>query len=264
MNFEHLETNLGTNMVDHSPHKLTAFEGQAPMVDEIRQYGFEKFLKNVTNLQQAFDLSLNQPPEANVALCCMDEGTPFGIHSAGSGLLLSEKDFANFIKQEKPDTITSHSGCGAAKLYCQKHGLKTSNPDEVAKAWALDMAKKYGLKYVHIETEQMNRPDFHDAQVCYVDATGKFNYAGADNLPKGFVVNWRQGETAALAESEVAANIIFSDHGLESHLSEQKPFVYVAIGNNPEETENIKQKLQPLKEQFGNKIIIDGFTAPQG
>jgi len=51
-------------------------------------------------MADAFDLEKHKPaPELHRCVCCMDERTPIGVHAAGSGMLLSDADFAKYIAQ---------------------------------------------------------------------------------------------------------------------------------------------------------------------
>jgi hypothetical protein len=191
----------------------------------------------------------------------MDERTPCGAHAAGSGMLLSDKDFAEYVRQVNPDSISSHTGCGAAKLYAKAKGLPVDQADQIAKDWAREKAQKLGLKYTHLEVDK----PFHYARVCYYDGTGRFNYASVKGLPAGFVVGRKNmTKEASLAEVGVAISIIFGDHGFGPKLlNEQNPFLLVAIGRTPEEARQLETELMEAAKSLGKEVMVDGFVAPE-
>lgn len=68
---------------------------------------------------------------------------------------------------------------------------------------------------------------------------------------------------SALGEVETSLNIIFSNHGLKDLLTQENPFVLVAIASNQEELEQLKTELTEIEHQFGNRVKIDGFIKPE-
>lgn len=70
--------------------------------------------------------------ESGPCACCIDGRTKLGFRAAGSGMLLPEDEFAEFLRIHKIKTISAHAECGAAKLYCQREGLPIENADAVA------------------------------------------------------------------------------------------------------------------------------------
>ena len=241
--------------------KTEIFEGQQELMKEIYKTGFEKHAESILNLADAFDLERHKPAEENhKCICCMDERTPFGIHSAGSGILLSDKDFEKYFKESGADSISSHQGCGAAKIYAKKMGLE-GDSDIIGKEWAEKKAQEMGVPHLHLTVEK----PFHFARVCYYDATGKFNYEGIQGLPEGFVVGRKfMSKEASLAEAGVAKNIIFGDHGFgEELLTKETPFLFVAIANTKSEMETLKNELEELTKSFGENTAIDGFISPK-
>jgi hypothetical protein len=190
----------------------------------------------------------------------MDERTPFGIHAAGSGILLPEYDFDIFMSKTNPDCLTSHDGCGAGKIYCLKNNLPLEDSDKIAKEWTMKMAEKYGKKHYHISySEMVGSKEHHHARVCYFDATGQFNYS--DPLPAGFAVNrMDMPASVAIDEVSVAMDIIFT-HGPKNLFDSENPFLLVAIGNNEEELSVLKQELSSLNNKYGKLVKIDGLLA---
>jgi hypothetical protein len=241
---------------------LEKFDVQQGIMEKIKDVGFAQYAEHLPNLVDAFDLSKHRAGQKlDRCICCMDERIPFGLHAAGSGMLLSEVDFAEYILKAVPDSISSHTGCGAAKLYAKAHGLPVEQADQIAKDWAQKKAKELGLPYIHLEIDK----PFHYARVCYYDGTGSFNYEGVEGLPAGFVVGRKNmTKEASLAEVGVAINIIFGDHGFGPELLNlDNPFVLVAIGKNLEEAERLKTELVDIASSCGWPIKVDSFTAPQ-
>ena len=219
----------------HQEEKTEVFEEQQEIMRKIKEFGFAKYVETMQNLPDAFDVEKHKPGEdVHNCICCMDERTPFGLHSAGSGILLSKEEFDIYFEKSGAKAISSHTGCGAAKIFAEKMGLM-GDPDTIAREWAQQKATEKGVPHVHLEVEK----PFHYARVCYYDGTGKFNYAGIKGLPAGFVVGRRfMSKEASLAEGGVAKSIIFGDHGLgEELLNEENPFLFVAVGETQEQME---------------------------
>jgi hypothetical protein len=125
------------------------------------------------------------------------------------------------------------------------------------------MARRLGLTHVHLSLEE-EKP-FHYARVCYYDRTGKFNYRGVEGLPAGFVVSDLNGisKESSLASVKLAMSIAFGDHGPAGLLSEENPFILVAVANTEEQLEALKTQLTKLAESFGTKVVVDGFLSPK-
>ena len=249
-------------MDSQQEEKINAFEMQQPIMRHVYEVGFQKHVEEeVKNLNDAFDLEKHKPSEENhKCLCCMDERTPYGVHSAGSGALLSDEDFDKYFEEIGADSISSHDGCGAAILYAQKMGLNVAEADKIIREWAEKKAKQKGVPHIHLGVEK----PFHSARVCYYDATGKFNYDGVEGLPEGFVVARKQGKEPALAEAGVAKDIIFGHHGFgEELLNSENPFVFVAVAETESELSQLKSELSTFAAQYGDKVTVDGFLAPK-
>lgn len=259
-NMSHIEKETGISEDKLTREKTEAFEQQQEVMEKIYEVGFDKYANSLPNLKSAFDLEKQKPAEnLHRCICCMDERTPYGLHSAGSGILLSEKDFDEYFKKSGADSISSHTGCGAAKIYAEKMGL-SGDTDAIGREWAERKAKEKGVPHIHLEVEK----PFHDARVVYYDGTGKFNYDGVEALPAGFVVGRKyMDKQASLAECAVAKNIIFGGHGLgDQLLNKENPFLFVAIGDTKEEVERLKKELAEVVASFGGSVSIDGFVRP--
>jgi hypothetical protein len=258
---------------NHEEEKKSAFERQQAIMDKIREVGFARYAETLPNLKDAFDLAKHQP-EAGIKKCgcCMDEGTPWGVHAAMQ--LLSEEEFDEWFKKNQPTHLSTHDGCGAesllAKRLSEEQGIDFSEAKIIAAGWIKAKAEKYGVELIHIPSEKMKRPkDFHDARVCYIDATGKFNYEGVAGLPDGFTITDSFSTLEpTLLQAGVAEAIIFGDHGYGNDgklLNEENKFVFVAIANSWEELEKMKDELAEFKfaNSLGKEITIDGFVAPE-
>ncbi|MBX4200850.1 hypothetical protein KW786_01845 [Candidatus Parcubacteria bacterium] len=142
------------------------------------------------------------------------------IYTAGSGILLSEKEFDDMIEEVKrnhnveelknsglcfmcmdertkaePGVFTSHEGCGAVGIwvgtpegaaYCEKNSLDPNDVDAVAKHWSKARAEKLGMKYKHLEVD---KPDYHYGRAFYYLVINQFNYKALKGLPPGFTVS---------------------------------------------------------------------------
>lgn len=241
----------------HQEEKSKIFEGQEAIISQILKKGFSEYVRE-EDVSKAFYLI-----DRNVR--CIDEGTPGGLHSAGSGILLTKEQALLYFRTAHVDGVTSHDGCGAAKIFAKREGLDETKSDEFAKDWAKEIAEELGVPYSHISFDEMIRPkDFHISRLAYYDGTGKFNFGASRALPPGFIISRSvQGRDVSLAEAKVSLDIAFGSSAFGGLLSEDKPFILVAIGASNEETETLKEELRTLGHSFGKKVIIDGFTAPK-
>ncbi|MDD5527527.1 MAG: hypothetical protein PHO56_00945 [Patescibacteria group bacterium] len=247
----------------HDAGKKEAFAEQQRIMDKIKTIGFARYAENLPRLAEAFDLKKHQLDDFENCVCCMDERTPYGVHSAGSGILLSEADFATYMKVVQPDAISSHDGCGAGKLYCRAHGLPEENSDQIARDWAEQMAVKFDLPHRHITAEEMGRK-FHDARVCYWDATGRINNDPDSGLPEGFVISRAyMNKENCLNEVRAALDIIFGDHGFgKEFLTVENPFVIAAVAWDEQQLAEMQQELAELKHSYGDRVSFDAFIPP--
>jgi hypothetical protein len=237
---------------------LKEYNKEESLFDEIYSKGFASYTRELPRLLEAF-----APPKK--CICCMDEGTPEGMHAAGSGILLNEEQLQKYFQETKPEIITSHDGCGAAKIYAKANGLNEEEADKIGREWAEKQAAKFGLKHEHILGTEMSRPtEGHFARVCYYDTTGVLNWNHDAGLPAGFVVSRKfMDPEYALKEVSVASNIAFGHHGLsEELLSEEKPFLFVAVAATEAELEQAMKELKTLAHTHGKKIRVEGFVVP--
>ena len=251
--------------------KAEIFESQQEMMGEIYQYGFSEYIKNnldKNQLKDAFDSNTHKA-YGKYCMCvgCMDERLEEKAqkHSAGSGVLLSEKERKEYFDEVKPDAISWHKGCGAVALYCKQNGI-SEDIDAYAQKYAEVQAAKLDVDCIEIK---INNPEFHYARVCYYDGIGNFNFKGNSKWPEGFIVGRKDmGKDRSIEECKVAKDIIFGHHGFGPELlTKENPFLYVAIAKTQEDLKILKDELSQtvnsLGEEFDGKIKIDGFVALQ-
>ncbi|NMC51366.1 hypothetical protein GYA54_01390 [Candidatus Kuenenbacteria bacterium] len=228
--------------------------GQLAIYQKIKQLGAEEYFASVADLAAAFNADDHH-------VHCMDERTPGGIHCAGSGILLGLDAAAEFCAKSGARGITSHESCGAAAIYARLNGL-TGNSDELGVRFAQDLAVKTGLPYVgHLPVKK----EHHFARAAYYDGTGIFDSTKAADLPPGFFINRANlpADYAANTEAATAARIAMGDHGYGQLITTQEPFWFFAIAKGELTLGKLMAELEPLKKEFGDKIIIAGFNAPQ-
>lgn len=243
---------------NHSQSRLeevkNLFESQQSLMNEIYKDGFQAYVNKLKNLDQSFI-------DHDHAVRCIDEGTPDGFHSAGSGILRDKKEVLEAFRKAGVQKITSHDGCGAAKLYAQANKLDVNKSDEYAKEWSKNIAKELGVAYDHISSAEMNRPEGqHISRVVYYDDTGKFDYSKIQELPTGFIISRKiQSSADSIAEAKVSFDIACSDHGFGSLIDSNNQFLIVPIGNSSKAIEELEAELLPLVEELGERVKIDGF-----
>jgi len=243
------------------PNPAEEWAKQKPLFEAIQKLGIQRFAEALPDIEDAFELK-------DHCIRCMDEGTPGGIHLAGSGILMAEADAIKALHDAHADGVYSHDGCGAAALYAKKMGLDASRADEYGVIWAKHLAEVCGVPYKgHIEQKEMKRPaDFHLARVAYYDGTGSFDPSRAADLPPGFVISRRflQGE-AALSEADIAASIATGHHGYGDLITADEPFYIIPVGDSEDpnfSVETLSAELERIAASSGGRVRITGFTRP--
>jgi hypothetical protein len=272
--------------------KDKAWEKQQGMMEKIYDQGAEGFLRDAEGMDKAFETEKK-------CVCCMDEGTAHmdikgKFEMAGSGILYPAASWeerldkvADLLLDMGIEEVTSHEGCGAAKLACKRDGIQTEDPDAYGKKWSKDLqralqAKKSGqetVSYHHIEAGKMVRDkDFHEARVAWFDATGKFNPGAlGENAPLGFVIDYKHDTQNAIKDEEkvypfvelriALLDIAFkADHGFGQKFDVSNPFVVVVMGEEGSETDMLKERVTKfidglgLSKEMRSAIRIDGFS----
>ena len=213
--------------------KQEAWAQQEAIFKKMITQGMDVYLRSLPEYENAF-------VEGEQPLCCMDEGIPKGdFRSAGSGILVEGEERTVFIQSLKDagvEHVTSHTGCGAAALYRELHGITEQTVDEVAIAGAKKIAQEIGVPYGgHIET--LTRPkEFHQARVIYVDGTGHFNPSKVEGLLPGFVISRKfMSPSQAAFEVGIAIAIAFGHHGFAEKFTAEYPLILVALGDEEQE-----------------------------
>jgi hypothetical protein len=234
---------------------------QQQMIDAILKSGMEAYARELPDVTKAFE-------GEDHTLCCMDEGTPLGdMRSAGSGILTEGDERSAFFQSLKKagiDRVKSHTGCGAAALYREQHRITDQTVDEVAIEQAKQIAAELGVEYGGHITE-LKRPEFHNARVVYLDATGRFNPSKVKDLPPGFVVSRRyMKKEQAFFEVKLASQIAFGDHGFGKKFDPEHPLIVVVIGDSNEQgipTDQLKDELEALTKD--PRIHLETWRAPE-
>lgn len=211
---------------------------------------------------------------------CIDEGCSHKdvsgegkLSVAGGGILLpahSEEErleiAAKFFGEMGIKNVTSHEGCGAAKMaYVRDNPGSNPTQEQVnnyAIAWAEKLAQKMGETAYNIPLSEMERPaEFHTARAVYFDGVGGFNPNKEIGLPQGFVISKRfiPGEYP-LDELKVAIGIAFGGHGFGKLFTEKSPFVIVPMAKSLEELNSLEREIKNALEgnEHISKIKVDG------
>ena len=224
---------------------------------KISDQGMASYIRELPGMDQAFAIK-------DRSIRCMDEGTPGGLHIAGSGILMSEEELRSYIEKAKPDGAYSHGSCGACGIYAKQAHTHEDCPDDCGPEWCKRMEEMTGIRYLgHIAKEEMNRPaDAHIARCAYYDGRGDFDYSLVNGLPAGFIIS-RAFMTAdyALKEAEIACQIAMGGHGYGSLISADEPFYLFVIAKDGEGLAGLKTELHSIVDRFEGRVIVDGFIA---
>lgn len=194
---------------------------------------------------------------------CIDEGTPGGIHLAGSGVLFDNDDeLVELLRRSGAKGLTSHAGCGAAALYAKNRNLGPVDTDIAGARRIRAIAEKAGIPYAgHIE--KLQRPSHHNAFAVYYDSTGLLNPTNSVGLPPGFIVSRSLHRSPAmpLMEAMIGAQIAFGEHGWGSHFTAKTPFLIIPVASPEYSLEGLVEELQSIQEKYRDLVRIDGFDA---
>lgn len=229
---------------------------------EIYKLGLKQYVEKLGEIGNAFNLR-------DTSVRCIDEGTPGGIHIAGSGILLNvdnrKKELEEVIKKlqdTKVDGVYSHAGCGAAQLYA-KNINDPDNYEKYAIDWAKKLAELLDVLYKGHITELERPKEFHNARIAYYDGSGKFNPSEIKEMPDGFVVSRRYlNPEYAKSELTIALSIAMGHHGFGEKFTEENPFIIAPIESSTTEKiplKNLEQEVWEAVRQFGKRVIINGF-----
>jgi hypothetical protein len=256
--------------------KQTAWEAENGEIQNLYSEGAQKYFSTeFPDLKNAFVKEMD-------TVVCIDEGCAHKdisgegkLSIAGGGILLpaqSEEErleiAAKFFTELGIKNITSHEGCGAAKMaYVRDNPGTSPSPgqvDQYAKMWAEKLAAKMAAVAYNIPLAEMERPaEFHTARTAYFDGVGGFNPNKEVGLPQGFVISKRYipGDYA-LDELKVAVGIAFGNHGFGELFTSENPFVIIPLAKSIEELNNLKSEIEQALQDNPNreKIKIDGVV----
>lgn len=232
-------------------------------VDELWQKsGGSNLLGSFSNFQELFD-SLSDNESAfelkDTHLRCMDEGTPGGIHLAGSGILYPQasKDLIG-----KVSGIWFHQDCGAAQLFVEQNKIVTSDPDGVGQEKARELAGALEVPYLGFTpADEIKRPpNFHVARCLYF--TGRPFDPSRVKLPIGFQIDpWLVSDVNYPKEEvDIALSIALGSHGFGVKFTPGTPFYLVAVGGRDSKLE-VADLVNQLTEVVGNRnnAVIDSI-----
>lgn len=235
------------------------WKNQQLIMQKVYDLGFANFAKSIPQIQKAFTLK-------DRSLRCIDEGTPGGIHLAGSGILfnLNKEKLKRFVSVAKVDGVYSHKNCGACKLYARMNNLASSDYDNLGIVWAKELAAQLNVPYKGHINEDLKRPkEFHNARVVYYDGTGSFDYSQVNQLPPGFIISRRYLDLEyALKELEIAIDIAFGNNGFGERFTVNTPLIIAPIGDSKNKrfsVKTLKAEINNFIAKYGNRIIIDSF-----
>lgn len=201
-------------------------------------------------------------------LRCIDERTKGGLPLAGSGMLLAKNEALRIAREMKIEAITSHAGCGAAKIAVERfNGVTQDNVVErYAKEWSAMLAEELGVPYTgHLTVT----PDFHNARVAYYDGSGLFDWSRVKDLPAGFRISRKYlSPDYAKTEIGIAISIAMGFHGYGSlfvsdQIGAQKnsQFILAAIGD-AKTLPNMVEELKPVAKKYYGGVIIKTLQVP--
>lgn len=201
-------------------------------------------------------------------LRCIDERTKGGLPLAGSGMLLKRDEALQIAREMRIEAVTSHEGCGAAKIAVER--LNGPTPDDVveryAREWSIALAEDLGVPYAgHLTVS----PYFHNARIAYYDGTGLFDWSRVNDLPAGFRISRKYlSPDYAKTEIGIAVSIAMGFHGYGSlfvadKIGAQKnsEFILAAIGNS-KTLPNLMEELETVAKKYYGRVTIKTLQTP--
>lgn len=243
--------------IEREELKTVAWEEEKEAIRKMGEIGVEAYLKSLPEFRRAFNFH-------DKYLRCIDEGTPGGIHLAGSGILMELDEAKKVLQAADAEGIYTHDECGAAKLYAKAEGLDLEYADDYCREWVKSLCEKTGLPYKgHISINEMKRPSgSHIASVIYYDATGKFDNT-TPGMPSGFVISRKYLETDyAKKELEVALDIALGGHGFGHLFTTELPLHVIIFSDNSADLSigKLAKEIEPVTSKHGSRIVIDSIT----
>lgn len=182
---------------------------------------------------------------------------------AGMGILAGVEATVDALKEmidngelvKEGLTITSHTGCGAAKIVCNKMIAEgtlpaDTDPDDLGIDFAVKVAqglneKGVNAEYRHIGAKEMD--EWHDERGVYLDGTGKINIEtakgekGENLLPRGFIFSDLDLDKAVtISELKALCRIARGDHGFGNRFDKENPFYIFISAKDDKQYEELK------------------------
>lgn len=233
-------------------------------------------LKNGDNLQDIMESfpELEKSFTELDTIDCSDgrvlAGKKIGI--AGSGLLLSPEERANFIAQNKGKikTVTTHDDCGAAALKFNSlkpeeipAGIK--NADEYGTYCGKKLAEELGAEHKYLDRQEMAN-EYHNEIGIVLDTTGQFDSTNLEGFPAHFVCTGAGlgfSEDYMKSEIKTLAGIALGHHGFGHRFDAANPFYVIVAAANQTDLDRWQSVAQEASVEFGNRISTKGFIRPE-
>jgi hypothetical protein len=261
--FEVTTTAEGHAMPERHQEMKTAFDAQDEAMHLLNQeQGLTMLIRTRTEVERAALFE----DTAEKCACCMDErlSPPDAaeFRAAGSGILLGKEAAQALWQQAGLTKITSHRGCGAAKVYCQQQGLDVSRADAIAAETLASWAKEIGLPFKEL-TDLGGQDDYHPARGLVIDGTGRLRLNRVTGMPKLFTVT-------ANADAPLVANDIAlawtiasgTEHAMGQWIDAEHPFVISGLIMSGQEDQfaQIEQAISQLVQSSQGKIVYHQST----
>ncbi len=232
-----------------SKNKL--FKKEQPLCEKIYKQNFSDYFDSLPKHEQAFN-----PEDRSIR--CIDEGTPQGIHIAGSGILLSLEEVGRIISDiDEVDGIYSHENCDIAALEVERKSID-KDPNKLAQRAAKEIAAEVNLPYLgHISSENMKRPaDTRTARVVYYDGTGSFDWSQVDGLPTGVTISREYlYSDYAKDELEISLDIAFGNSGFGNLFTSDNPLLIIILAETGEMKDRLQQEVKSVLSNYNSDRI---------
>jgi|GEM_PF-659551 len=168
--------------------------------------------------------------------------------------------------------ITSHDGCGAAKIVCQKMIFEGklpegTDPDSLGVEFAKNVVailNERGVKATWRHTQAGEMDDFHNERAIYLDGTGKLNIEDAADdetdeklFPRGFIFSdLRLDRAVTVAELKALSGIARGDHGFGNRFNKNNPFYIIIAARNEAQYEELKAVADEAADDSGGVVRV--------
>ena len=208
-------------------------------------------------------------------IACGDGRVLYGrqIGLAGSGVLMSERQRDKFAATYRGQikTVTSHEGCGAAKLKFDElvkdkiMPFEIRDADQFGKIQAELLAQELEAEDVYLPIEEM-ASEVHNERMLVLDATGCFDSTNLKDLPPHFVASgFGFGLDAEYMKKEISvySGIALGDHGFgRTRFNEKSPFYLMVVANDAAQLQALELVTTEAAQEFGPLVKIVGCLKP--